>query len=82
MASLSIRKMDEETVARLRVQAARHGVSMEEEVRQIIRQAVQPEKKLGDLAVDLFGPAWNEDSEGEDFQLPARESSEAMEFSS
>ncbi len=82
MASLSIRKMDEETVASLRMRAASHGVSMEEEVRQIIRQAVEPTKRLGDLAVSLFCPAWRDASEDEDFQLPARESSEAMDFPS
>jgi len=35
MASLSIRKLDDETCEQLRALAARHGVSMEEEVRQI-----------------------------------------------
>lgn len=34
MASLSIRKLDDETYDRLRDRAVRHGVSMEEEARQ------------------------------------------------
>lgn len=40
MASLMIRNLDETTKASLRLQAARHGHSMEEEARQILRMAV------------------------------------------
>jgi antitoxin FitA len=40
MATLTIRNLDERTKAQLRLQAARHGRSMEEEVRAILRQAV------------------------------------------
>lgn len=40
LASLSIRKLDDETYDRLRGRAARHGVSMEEEIRQILKRAV------------------------------------------
>jgi plasmid stability protein len=42
MASLTIRHVDEATKQRLRLQAARHGVSMEEEVRRILREALPP----------------------------------------
>ncbi len=38
MASLTIRQLDEETKARLRLQAARNGRSMEDEARTILRQ--------------------------------------------
>jgi antitoxin FitA len=38
MASLTIRGLDAETHARLRVAAARHGRSMEAEVRAILRE--------------------------------------------
>lgn len=38
MASLTIRGLDPETHARLRVAAARHGRSMEAEVRAILRE--------------------------------------------
>ena len=51
MANLSVRKLDEETFARLRVQAASHGVSMEEEVRRILKEAVAAPARLGDLAL-------------------------------
>lgn len=42
MATLMIRNLDDATKANLRLQAARHGHSMEEEARQILRQAVNP----------------------------------------
>lgn len=41
MASLTIRNVDEELKASLRIQAARHGHSMEQEAREILRRAVQ-----------------------------------------
>jgi len=40
MATLTIRQLDERTKARLRVRAAHHGRSMEEEAREILRSAV------------------------------------------
>jgi len=77
MASLSVRKLDDETVALLRVRAARHGVSMEEEVRQILKRAVAAPERLGDLAVRLFSPAYG----GEELILPKREITEPENFS-
>jgi antitoxin FitA len=55
MANLSIRKLDENVYSRLRFLAITHGVSMEEEVRQILKQAVTHQIKLGDMALQLFG---------------------------
>ncbi|EHP44512.1 hypothetical protein OR16_02445 [Cupriavidus basilensis OR16] len=40
MATLTIRNVDEELKARLRMEAAQHGHSMEEEVRAILRRAL------------------------------------------
>ena len=40
MGSLTIRNLDDALKRRLRVRAAEHGRSMEEEVREILRQAV------------------------------------------
>ncbi len=40
MASITIRNLDDEVKTRLRVRAARHDRSMEEEVRIILRDAV------------------------------------------
>ena len=76
MANLSVRKLDEETVAQLRIRAARRGVSMEEEVRQILKSAAAAPESLGDLAVRLFSPAYG----GEELVLPKRETSEPMVF--
>lgn len=41
MATLTIRNLDERTKAQLRIQAARHGHSMEEEARSILRSAIE-----------------------------------------
>jgi len=76
LASLSVRKIDDETVALLRVRAARHGVSMEEEARQILKRAVAAPERLGDLAVRLFAPAYGQ----EELTLPEREISEPVVF--
>lgn len=43
MAGMAIRDLDPELKARLRVRAAKHGRSMEEEVRVILRAAVAEE---------------------------------------
>jgi len=40
MAALTIRQMDQKTKTRLRVRAAHHGRSMEEEAREILRSAL------------------------------------------
>ena len=40
MATLTIRQLDEKTKTRLRVRAAHHGRSMEEEAREILRSAL------------------------------------------
>jgi plasmid stability protein len=67
MANLSVRRLDEETLDLLRARAARHGVSMEEEVKRIIRQAVVTPANLGDLALEFFG-----ESHGATIELPER----------
>ncbi len=50
MATLTIRNLDDDLKARLRVEAAQHGRSMEEEVRLILKQALEhrrPERGMG-----------------------------------
>lgn len=44
MASITIRNLDEPLKARLRIQAATHGRSMEDEVRDILRAALSNEQ--------------------------------------
>ena len=75
MASLSIRKLDDETYDRLRGRAMRHGVSMEEEARRILMRAVSSPERLGDLFVKVFGPA-----NGVDLDLPPRKPHEPLDL--
>ena len=75
MASLSIRRLDDETYDRLRDRATRKGVSMEEEARQILKRAVSPPERLGDLFLKVFGPLG-----GVDLEIPPREPHEPMDF--
>jgi plasmid stability protein len=55
MASLSVRNVDEDLVARLKRRAARHGRSAEAEMREILRQTLsaEPELSFDDLAAEL-----------------------------
>ena len=73
MPSISVRKLDERTVERLRIRAATHGVSMEEEARRIISLAVSAPENLGSLALSLFGQA-----HGSDLELHEREPHEPL----
>jgi plasmid stability protein len=68
MASITIRKIDDVVKTRLRVRAAEHGRSMEEEARCILREALDQEapRTLADLALEIFGP-----EHGVDLELPA-----------
>jgi plasmid stability protein len=75
MANLSVRKIGDETLARLRMRAASHGVSMEEEVRRIIKEAVSRPERLGDLALRSFGPL-----HGVDLTLPEHQPHEPLDF--
>ncbi len=72
MASISVRKIDDDVYELLRIRAAKHGVSMEEEVRQILKRAVSAPERLGDLALEYFG------EHGVDLELPPREPHEPM----
>jgi plasmid stability protein len=76
MASLSVRKLDDETLSRLRIRAAKHGVSMEEEARRILKDAVNAPDHLGDLAIRIFGS-----KHGIDLQLPERKPHQPLDLS-
>lgn len=70
MANLTIRKIDPAVKERLRVRAAQHGRSMEEEARRILNDACPPPGRpetLADIALELFGPEG-----GVELNLPAR----------
>ena len=71
MASITIRNLDDDVKTRLRVRAASHGRSMEEEARLILRDAVGRKPSSRNLASIIrahFGP-----SRGVDLELPSRE---------
>jgi antitoxin FitA len=54
MATLTIRQLDERTKTRLRVRAAHHGRSMEEEAREILRSALTTSSPVkGNLAESI-----------------------------
>lgn len=71
MASITIRNLDERTKARLRVRAAQHGRSMEEEARTVLRAALRegsfPRGNLAEAIHSRFG------SLGVELRLPGRE---------
>ena len=50
MASMTIRNLDDDIKQRLRIQAAKHGHSMEEEARAILRAALTEPASLTNLA--------------------------------
>jgi plasmid stability protein len=61
MGTLTIRKLDDRLKTRLRVRAADHGRSMEEEARQILKSALAVEEpvpigNIGDEIRALFAP--------------------------
>ena len=71
LASITIRNLDDDVKTRLRIRAADHGRSMEEEARRILRDAVgrRPSSRiLVSIIRSHFGP-----DNGVDLELPARE---------
>ncbi|MBI5447404.1 MAG: hypothetical protein HY939_01575 [Gammaproteobacteria bacterium] len=56
MANLSIRKLDDGAYKQLHLRAVKHGVSMEEEARRIICQAVATPENIGAVFQKHFGP--------------------------
>ncbi|WP_081629987.1 plasmid stabilization protein [Thiomonas sp. FB-6] len=71
MASITIRNLDDDIKRRLRVRAAMHGRSMEEEAREILRRVMNESTPPRDLAAAIrsrLTPAARAD-----LQLPVRE---------
>ena len=54
MASISVRNLDDDVKERLRVRAARHGRSMESEIRVILSDAVQEADEADGLFQQLL----------------------------
>ncbi len=71
MAALTIRNVDDAIKQSLRIRAAQHGVSMEEEARRILREAllrVSPPHALGQRLKQRFAEVADAD-----FELPSRQ---------
>ena len=72
MPTLTIRRLDEKTKARLRVRAAHHGRSMEEEAREILRSTLNSarpaRKNLAEAIRQRFAALG-----GVDLELPRRD---------
>lgn len=71
MSILTVRRLDPMVKEQLRVRAARHGHSMEEEARRILAAACTTEEQpgnLADIALALFGP-----EHGVELELPTRQ---------
>lgn len=75
MATMTIRNLDDDVKARLRVRAAQHGRSMEEEARSILRAALtsEPQARTGAALVKAIR-ARVEPFGGIELELPPRES--------
>ena len=71
MASITIRNLDERIKTGLRVRAAEHGRSMEEEARRILRAAVEADAAPADLVASIRARV--EPLGGIELSLPTRE---------
>ncbi len=76
MASLSVRRLDDEVVRRLKIRAARDAVSLEETVRRILGTAVVDEEPVGTTIRRIVG------SDAFDLDLPEREVDDPIDFTS
>ncbi len=72
MASITVRNLDDSLKRRLRIRAAENGRSMEQEVRDILRSALNgeaaPTGNLGTAIHELFKPYG-----GVELEIPTRE---------
>ncbi len=71
MASITIRNLDDDVKQRLRLRAAMHGRSMEEEARDILRQVTTESAPPRNLAAAIRARVTSTDRT--DIHLPARD---------
>ena len=76
MASLSIRRLEDETLRRLKARAKRDSLSLEETVRRILRVAVVNDVPLGTTIRRIVG------EDAIDLELPQREFDSPIDFTS
>jgi len=70
MAQLIVRNVDDRIAARLKKRAAANGVSMEEEHRRILREALSPKRSFKELLLSI--PQSGEDADFERIPQPPR----------
>lgn len=58
MASITIRKLEESTKRKLKIQAASHGCSMEQEAREILKSALGQKSRSGAELVRRIRAIW------------------------
>lgn len=81
MASMTIRNIDEQLKSRLRIQAAHHGRSMEDEARDILRAALSTQDDAARQSLIESIRSRISPLGGVDLSLPARETiSERVDF--
>ena len=79
MANLTIRNIDDQVKSRLRINAAHHGISMEEEVRQVLTRAVlapannADDADAGNLATRIRATLTSAGLKGVELVMPVRE---------
>ena len=76
MASLSVRRLDDEVFRRLKMRAQRDGLSVEEAVRRVLAEAVVDVEPVGAMIRRIIG------DDAVDFDLPAREVDDPIDFTS
>jgi len=72
MATLTIRQLDEKTKSRLRVRAAHHGRSMEQEAREILRSALTASSPVKENLAETIQRRFAAFG-GLEFELPRRD---------
>lgn len=75
MPTLTVRKLGDKIYLRLRVRAAKDGISMEEEARRILTQAVSAPENLSEVFRKYFG-----EKHGVNLKLRRHKPHEPMDF--
>ena len=73
MPAITIRNLDDTLKARLRLQAARHDHSMEEEARQLLHKGLEPDPAIGLVRLTALAQSLFSAEHGVDLMLPPRD---------
>ena len=78
MTAITIRNLDDTLKARLRLQAARHGHSMEEEARQLLHKGLEPDPGAGPVRLTALAQSLFSAEHGVDLVLPPRDAARTL----